>query len=176
MKTANRLKYFFRKPHNIILVLLFVSLAFLTLVPLFSLIRDTFIVHPSEIMSVRGAKINDVTLFHWKKVFLDGTKSFKLFYEPLWNTLKVSLFSSIIAILLGGSFAWLVTRTDMAFKPFISVVFIFPYIMPSWTLAMAWLNFFRNKLIGGAPGLFTALTGIETANWFAYGIFPTSVV
>lgn len=176
VKTANRLKYFFRKPHNIILVLLFVSLAFLTLVPLFSLIRDTFIVHPSEIMSVRGAKINDVTLFHWKKVFLDGTKSFKLFYEPLWNTLKVSLFSSIIAIFLGGSFAWLVTRTDMAFKPFISVVFIFPYIMPSWTLAMAWLNFFRNKLIGGAPGLFTALTGIETANWFAYGIFPTSVV
>jgi iron(III) transport system permease protein len=48
--------------------------------------------------------------------------------------------------------------------------------MPSWTLAMAWLNFFRNRLIGGAPGLFTAITGIPTANWFAYGLFPTSVV
>jgi iron(III) transport system permease protein len=56
------------------------------------------------------------------------------------------------------------------------VVFIFPYIMPSWTLAMAWRNFFRNRLIGGAQGLFTALTGIETADWFAYGIFPIIIV
>ncbi len=176
MKLANRAKYYFRKPHNIILVALAVSLAFLTLLPLVSLIRDTFIVHPSEIMTVRGAKVNDVTLFHWKKVFLDGAKSFKLFYEPLWNTLEVSLFSSILAIILGGVFAWLVTRTNMRFKSFISVVFIFPYIMPSWTLAMAWLNFFRNSLIGGAPGLFTAITGVQTPNWFAYGLFPTSVV
>lgn len=176
MKLANRVKYYFRKPHNVILVVLTVSLAFLTLLPLASLIRDTFIVHPSEIMTVRGAKVNDVTLFHWGKVFFDGVRSFKLFYEPLWNTLKVSLFSSILAIIIGGSFAWLVTRTNMQLKSFISVVFIFPYIMPSWTLAMAWLNFFRNELIGGAPGLFTAITGIRTANWFAYGLFPTSVV
>jgi iron(III) transport system permease protein len=41
---------------------------------------------------------------------------------------------------------------------------------------MAWRNFFRNRLIGGAQGLFTALTGIETADWFAYGIFPIIVV
>jgi len=176
VKLANRAKYYFRKPHNVILVALAISLAFLTLLPLVSLIRDTFIVHPSEIMTVRGAKVNDVTLFHWKKVFLDGAKSFKLFYEPLWNTLEVSLFSSILAIILGGTFAWLVTRTNMRFKSFISVVFIFPYIMPSWTLAMAWLNFFRNSLIGGAPGLFTAITGVQTPNWFAYGLFPTSVV
>lgn len=176
MKFANRAKYYFRKPQNVILVVLAVSLAFLTLLPLVSLIHDTFIVHSSEIMTVHGAKVNDYTLFHWKKVFFDGIKSYRLFYQPLWNTLGVSLFSSILAILIGGSFAWLITRTDMRFKSFISVVFIFPYIMPSWTLAMAWLNFFRNKLIGGAPGLFTAITGIETANWFAYGFFPISVV
>mgnify|MGYP000875855821 FL=1 len=176
MRFANRIKYYFRKPHNVILVVLAITLVFLTLLPLAALIRDTFIVHPSEIMTVRGAKVNDFTLFHWRKVFFDGTKSYKLFYEPLWNTLKVSLFSSILAIIIGGSFAWLITRTNICFKSFISVVFVFPYIMPSWTLAMAWLNFFRNRLIGGAPGLFTAITGIPTANWFAYGLFPTSVV
>ncbi len=63
-----------------------------------------------------------------------------------------------------------------ALEAFISTVFIFPYIMPSWTLAMAWLNFFRNGLIGGSPGLFTAVTGIVTPNWFAYGIFPITIV
>lgn len=176
MKIANRFRAFIKKPHNVILVILAIALAYLTLFPLVSLVRDTFIVHPSEIMSVKQAKVNDVTLFHWRKVFLDGERSLKLFYQPLWNTVKVSLYSSIIAILLGGAVAWLVTRTNIRYKKFISVVFIFPYIMPSWTLAMAWLNFFRNRLVGGAPGLFTALTGIATPNWFAYGIFPTSVV
>ncbi|MHB0896680.1 MAG: ABC transporter permease [Spirochaetales bacterium] len=176
MKSINRFRAFIKKPHNIILVVLVAALAYLTLFPLVSLIRDTFIVHPSEIMSVKHAKVGDVTLFHWRKVFLDGERSLKLFYQPLWNTVKVSLYSSLLAIFLGGAVAWLVTRTNIHFKKFVSVVFIFPYIMPSWTLAMAWLNFFRNRLVGGAPGLFTAITGIATPNWFAYGIFPTSIV
>ena len=176
MKTANRLKTFIKKPHNVILVILVVALAYLTLFPLLSLIRDSFLVHPSELMSIRQSKVGDSTLYHWRKVFLDGERSLKLFYQPLWNTVKVSLYSSILAILLGGAVAWLVTRSNMHFKKFVSTVFIFPYIMPSWTLAMAWLNFFRNRLVGGAPGLFTAITGIATPNWFAYGIFPTSVV
>jgi len=176
VKIVNRFRTFIKKPHNVILVALTLALAYLTLFPLISLIRDTFIVHPSEIMSVKQSKVGDVTLFHWRKVFLDGERSLKLFYLPFWNTMKVSLFSSVIAIVLGGTVAWLVTRTNILFKKFISVVFIFPYIMPSWTLAMAWLNFFRNRLVGGAPGLFTAITGIATPNWFAYGIFPTSIV
>ena len=160
----------------VILVILAISLAFLTLFPLLSLARDTLIVHPSEIMTVKGSKIGDVTLFHWKKVFFDGESSQNLFYRPFWNTVKVSLYSCVVAILLGGSVAWLITRSNLRWKPFISTVFIFPYIMPSWTLAMAWLNFFRNGLIGGAPGLFTSLTGIVTPNWFAYGIFPIVIV
>jgi iron(III) transport system permease protein len=41
---------------------------------------------------------------------------------------------------------------------------------------MAWRNFFRNRLIGGAQGLWTALTGLETSNWFAYGAFPIIIV
>jgi iron(III) transport system permease protein len=176
MTIGNQIKSFMRKPHNVILVVLAISLTFLTLVPLLSLIRDTLIVHPSELMSVRGSKVGDLTPFHWRKVFLDGETSQNLFYKPFWNTMYVSLWSCVVALVLGGSVAWLVTRSDLRWKSFISTAFIFPYIMPSWTLAMAWLNFFRNRLIGGAPGLFTALTGIETANWFAYGAFPIIIV
>ncbi|MFH2113097.1 MAG: ABC transporter permease subunit, partial [Spirochaetota bacterium] len=176
MTIGNQIKSFMRKPHNIILVVLAISLTFLTLFPLLSLIRDTIIVHPSELMSVRGSKIGDLTHFHWRKVFLDGESSQNLFYKPFWNTMYVSLWSCVVALVLGGSVAWLVTRSDLRWKSFVSTAFIFPYIMPSWTLAMAWLNFFRNRLIGGAPGLFTALTGIETANWFAYGAFPITIV
>ena len=176
MSWQNRFKTFIKEPQNIILIVLFILLSFLTLLPLVSLIRDTLIAHPSELMSIKGAKAGDFTLFHWYKVFFDGKNSQNLFYSPFWNTVKVSFGSCAIAIGLGGTVAWLVARSNIRFKSIISTIFVFPYIMPSWTLAMAWLNFFRNSYIGGKPGLFTALTGIETANWFAYGEFPIILV
>lgn len=176
MTAANRFKSFIRKPHNVILIALAITLSFLTLFPLLSLVRDTVIVHPSELMSIRGSKPGDLTNFHWRKVFFDGETSRNLFYKPFWNTINISLGACLVSLVLGGGVAWLVTRSDLRWKSFISTAFIFPYIMPSWTLAMAWLNFFRNRLIGGAPGLFTALTGIETPNWFAYGAFPIVIV
>ena len=126
-------------------------------------------------MRVKGSKVGDFTLYHWMKVMFSSA-SRKIFYEPFLNTMVVALGTCFISILLGGLVAWLVTRTNIKFKGIISTLFIFPYIMPSWTLAMAWLNFFKNSRVGGSPGFFTALTGIETANWFAYGPFPIIMV
>jgi len=172
---TNRFKSFIKKPHNIILVSLACILTYLTIVPMITIIMDTFTVHQAELMRVKGAQVGDFTLYHWAKV-LFSSASRKIFYEPFLNTMAVSLGTCFIAISLGGFVAWLVTRTNLRFKGFLSTLFIFPYIMPSWTLAMAWLNFFKNSLVGGSPGLFTAFTGIETANWFAYGPFPIVVV
>lgn len=176
MQTKNRIKAFISKPYNVLLIVFAVLLFFLTMIPLFSLFRDTVVVHPSELMSIPGSSVNDFTLFHWRKVLFDGVNSQAIFYRPLMNTIVVSLGSTFIAISLGGIVAWLVTRTDIRFKSLISGLFVLPYIMPSWTLAMAWLNFFRNSLIGGSPGLFTVLTGIAVPNWFSYGAFPIAVV
>ncbi|NLC55009.1 MAG: iron ABC transporter permease [Erysipelothrix sp.] len=176
MSIKNSLKAYFSKPQNVILVMLLAVLSFLTMFPLLSLIKDTVTVHPSELMSIPGSSVGDLTSFHWKKVFFDGENSKIMFYKPLWNTIKISIGSSFLAITLGGSVAWLITRSNLKFKSLISTLFVLPYIMPSWTLAMAWLNFFRNSHIGGAPGLFTALTGIATPNWFAYGPFPIVMV
>lgn len=172
----NNLKSYLKKPYNIILLVLVVVLAYLTLVPLVTIVMDTFTVHSSEVRMVKGSVKGDLTLYHWQKMFASGVTSQKTFYEPFCNTMVVAFLSCILAILIGGFFAWVVTRTNIKCKGFISTVFVFPYIMPSWTLAMAWLNFFRNSRIGGAPGIFTVLTGIETANWFAYGIFPIIMV
>lgn len=142
---------------------------------MFSIIRDTFTVHQSEMMKIKGAMVGDFTLYHWKKVLFSSISK-KIFYEPLGNTLYIALGSCLVSIILGGIVAWLVTRSDLKYKSLVSTLFIFPYIMPSWTLAMFWLNFFKNSLVGGAPGLFTVLTGIETPNWFAYGPFPIIMV
>ena len=176
MSATQRLRMFFRKPYNVILVLLFVALILLTFLPLLSIVLDTVTVHSSEVMRIRGSHAGDFTDYHWTKVLLDGSTSMSIFYKPLWNTVLISLATCAIAIFFGGGMAWLITRTDVKYKPFLSALFVVPYIMPSWTLALAWLNFFRNSLVGGVPGLFTVLTGITTPNWFAYGFFPISIV
>lgn len=176
MTFSMKLRMFFRKPYNVILVLLFAALILLTFLPLLSIVLDTVTVHSSEVMRIRGSHAGDFTDYHWTKVILDGTTSMSIFYKPLWNTVLISLSTCAIAIFFGGGMAWLITRTDIKYKPFLSELFVVPYIMPSWTLALAWLNFFRNSLVGGVPGLFTVLTGIPTPNWFAYGFFPISIV
>lgn len=175
MTYGNRLRMYYKKPHNVILTILSVVLIYLTVIPLFSIIGDTFRVHQAELMKIHGAKVGDFTLYHWQKVLFSSISQ-KMFYQPFWNTVVVALGTCLVAILIGGLFAWLITRTDMKYKNLVSTLFIFPYIMPSWTLAMAWLNFFKNSLVGGSPGLFTVLTGIPTANWFAYGQFPIIMV
>lgn len=176
MTFSMKLRMFFRKPYNVILVLLFAALILLTFLPLLSIVLDTVTVHSSEVMRIRGSHAGDFTDYHWMKVLLDGTTSMSIFYKPLWNTVLISLSTCAIAIFFGGGMAWLITRTDIKYKPFLSALFVVPYIMPSWTLALAWLNFFRNSLVGGVPGLFTVLTGIPTPNWFAYGFLPISIV
>jgi len=170
-KILNRVFAFFNKPENVILVILLLTLVYLTIVPLFSIAFDTFTVHSSEVRRIRGSSAGDFTLYHWNYVF-NSRSSKNLFYKPLLNTTLVSLAVCAFSLIVGGFFAWMVTRTNLKFKKAISTLMLFPYIMPSWTLAMAWLNFFKNSNIGGAPGLFTALTGITTPDWIAYGFFP----
>ncbi|MBQ2655415.1 MAG: iron ABC transporter permease, partial [Erysipelotrichaceae bacterium] len=71
---------------------------------------------------------------------------------------------------------WLVSRSDMRWKKLLTKLFIFPYIMPSWTLGLAWKNFFKNIEITGSNGIFYSLTGIQVPTWFAYGEFPIIIV
>lgn len=176
MILKNKVLNFLKKPHNIILIILSIVLGYLIFIPLLSIVYDTFLVHPSEVMRVAGKTVDDLTFYHWKKVFADGMGSVHLFYKPVLNSVLVALSTCVVAITLGGSFAWLVTRSDIRYKGAISTMFMFSFIMPSWTLAMAWINFFKNSHIGGTTGLFTVFTGIETADWFAYGFLPIVLV
>jgi len=151
-----------------------VVLAYLTLLPMLSMIRDTVTVHVAETMRLKKP-VGSFTWEHWRKVLFDAS-SLSIFYRPLWNSLVTSLGSCLFALAFGGFFAWLVTRTNMRWKRSLSALFIFPYIMPSWTIALAWYNVFKNTVVGGVPGFFTAVTGLETPNWFAYGAFPIALV
>ena len=59
-------------------------------------------------------------------------------WTPLLNTVYLSVGTCVMSILYGGVFAFLVTRTNLAWRKYLSSIFIFPYIMPQWTLAVVW--------------------------------------
>lgn len=167
--------HFIRKPQNLIMVLAVCFLVFLVVFPLVSIIGDTLKVHSAERMRIPGAKVGSLTTYHWRYVLLESSNR-NTFFKPLLNSLVTSLGSCFVAIVLGGVFAWLVSRTNIRWKSLISSVFMFPYIMPSWTLAVAWLNFFKNEKVGGGLGIVSSLTGIVFPDWFAYGAFPIIIV
>ena len=171
--TLNRWR-FYVTPERVLSVCFIVLLAYLVVVPLFMMIQETFIVHPLERFQIPGSEVNDFTLAHWYRFFISES-AYTFFYRPLVNTLIISFGLSFLALLIGGALAWLVVRTDMPLKETISNWAVVPYILPSWTLALAWISLFKNDRIGGEKGIVSALTGFEPPDWFAYGLFPITI-
>jgi iron(III) transport system permease protein len=93
-------------------------------------------------------------------------------FQPLLHSLTVSLTATFIAFTIGGSLAWMVVRTDLPARNLINVLAVIPYIMPSWTIAMAWTVLFKNRTMGGAPGILEYLLGQGPPDWLAYGAVP----
>ena len=189
-RTQGKLRAWFSKPANVILLLFCVVLVMLTLYPLVSMLSEMFLVHSSERTMVRkqGLKVGDFTTIHFEKLLFtldDGiggdittSNSWINFYQPLLNTLLISVAASCIAIVFGGLVAFLITRTNISCKKFISGVFVFPYIMPSWTLATFWQSFFKNTEIGlrTSNGIMASVFGVFMPEWFVYGPFPIALV
>lgn len=171
-------KRFFSNPANIILIIFFAVLAFLIFYPLLTLVVDTFIVNTmQETIYTPGLFVGDATLEWWSRMISNPETAGMYFWVPLWNSIKMSLLSSVIAILYGGIVAFFVTRTNMKGKKIISTVFVFPYIMPSWTLATFWQNFWQNPGIGnGTGGMMYNLFGLRVSEGFVYGIVPSAIV
>ena len=175
-KWLNQGKTWIGMPANSILVIFGILLLFLTIAPLIYVIIDTFTVHMMEVPLIPNSKIGDFTIYHYKTLFA-SSKSWHLFYKPLLNSLWTSALACVFAILFGGVVAYLITRTNLKFKKLISTVFIFPYIMPQWTLALFWKNLFMStSCTGGYAGELQALTGIVTPEWLVLGGLPIALV
>lgn len=167
---------YFQKPEHIILVLFAVVLTIATVVPFFTLFYDTIKVHPGSIDSVMTGKVKGLTGYNWMDLFT-GTLAKQNLWIPLWNSVLLAVFSCLGAILFGGTFAYLITRTNVKFKKYLSSIFIFTYIMPQWTLAVIWLNLFKSQQVTGTSnGLFAALFNINMPGWWTQGLFPTVVI
>ena len=115
-----RVRAFFGKPANIILVAFCAVLSVLTLYPLILLLLETVTVHAGkEVTSIKLPR-GSFTLYSLKNIFATSRFNYSqlTFYQPLFNTLAVALTASLIAILFGGGVAWLITRTNLKCKKF----------------------------------------------------------
>ena len=172
-----RLRAFVTKPANLLLVFFLAVLAVLSMMPMLTMLQNMFTVHMGLEKKLYRMKVGDWTTKHFLKLFEGGDWSNVNFWEPLKNSFIVAIGSGILGIAIGGTIAWFVTRSDLKCKKFISAVFVFPYMMPAWTLALFWTNMFQNSKVGcGNVGMVESIFGVCMPEWFVYGLFPMIVV
>jgi iron(III) transport system permease protein len=157
---------------RVILSLLMLAIMFvMVVIPLFKLVQTTLTWGPTDIPRHPEAVEGDLTLFHYIRM-LSGRLAQIYTYTPLQHSLTVAFGATLLALVIGGSLAWLVVRTDMPGRKIINQLAVIPYIMPSWTLAQAWVVLFKNRLSGGTPGVFEFLVGQAPPDWLSYGAVP----
>ncbi|WP_294514981.1 iron ABC transporter permease [uncultured Intestinimonas sp.] len=172
----NKIKTFFSKPHNVILLLMGIVLTVTTVAPIVAIVEDTFKIHPGTIDAYLTGQASGYTLVNYIDLFTSNLAKTNL-WLPLWNTILLAVGTCVVSILYGGLFAFLVTRTNLAWRKYLSSIFIFPYIMPQWTLAVVWQHMFNsNAVTGTSNGLLAATLGIEMPAWWCLGLFPSVVV
>ncbi|MCG4468199.1 iron ABC transporter permease [Lawsonibacter sp. DFI.6.74] len=172
----NKVKTFFSKPHNVILLLMGLVLTVTTVAPIIAIVEDTFKIHAGTIDAYLTGQSSGYTAVNYIDLFTSSMAKSNL-WTPLLNTVWLAVGTCVVSILFGGLFAFLITRTNLAWRKYLSSIFIFPYIMPQWTLAVVWQNLFNsNAVTGTSNGLLAATAGITMPIWWCKGLFPSIVV
>jgi len=157
---------------KVVLALIMLALMFyMVIVPLYRLVETTVTWQAHDLTSNPGAVVGKLTSFHYVRM-LTGVLGSIYTYAPLRHSMTVAIGATLLALIIGGSLAWLVVRTDMPGRTLVNQLAVFPYIMPSWTLAQAWIVLFKNRLSGGTSGVFEFVTGQPPPSWLAYGPVP----
>ena len=173
----NRIRTFFSKPYHVILLVLGVVLTFTTVAPIIAIVRDTLAIHPGTVDANLTDRSSGYSMANYADLFTNSFVARRFLWTPLRNTLLLSVGTCAVSILFGGAVAFLVTRTNLAWRRYISSIFIFPYIMPQWTLAVVWQNLFQsNAVTGTSNGLLASLFGVHMPLWWCKGLFPSTMV
>ena len=170
-KLKNQVIGVLSNPFNVIVFLCLIMLFCLIVIPLLTMVSNTFMVAKAELRQLPGQQIGDPTLFYWKYLFATvlGTS---VFLPALGNSLMIGFFVTIISMPLGAVLAWLMVRSDIPGKKILSMLIVIPYMIPSWCKSLAWLAVFRNKTAGNLGML--AGMGVPVPDWLAYG--PIAII
>ena len=135
-----------RNPFNMIVLVSLIVLFCLIVIPLLTMVKETFTLAQSELRRVDG-KVGDFTLYYWWYMLASNMNKAVL-WEPLMHSLVCGIFTTLISVPLGSVLAWLMIRTDIPGKKVLGLLVTVPYMIPSWTKALAWLAVFRTHTSG----------------------------
>ncbi|WP_433004232.1 ABC transporter permease [Kribbella sp. CA-294648] len=164
-----RLSVALHEPTLLIGIVLTLILLYLVIAPLVAVLSDAFRVQFGDEPKT-GQSAGELSGYYLWRVFRSQVSSI-VFWHPLVNTLIVAVGVTVLALLLGGISAFLLTRTNIAGRKWLATALVVPYMLPSWTFALAWLALFKNERSGGQVGILEA-RGISTPDWLAYGAVP----
>ena len=106
-----------------------------------AVILGVLVVPPAIILAVRSfsitnpdASIGGWTFTHYLRFFANAD-----LYQSLFNSLVFAVFSTIVALLFGGTLAWLVERTNTRFKALAYVTTVISMGTPYILYVSAWL-------------------------------------
>ena len=168
-KVRHTLSIVSHEPANLLGALLLMLFSWIILAPVMSVLLNAVLVQSGDEGRI-GATEGTFTAWYLLRT-LTSRMSELLLWTPLLNTLAVALSTVAMALIVGVALAWLINRTDIAGRKWFATLLIVPFMLPSWTFALAWSTIFKNHAIGGQPGWLEAM-GIQTPNWMAYGYFP----
>jgi iron(III) transport system permease protein len=171
LATSRRFFRWLTTPRVLLALIMLILMFYMVILPLFRLVQTTLTYQANDYIRVPGAVPGEFTFFHYIRMLTSKIASIYL-YAPLQHSLTIALGATALSMVIGGGLAWLMVRTNMPGRKLVNQLALFPYMMPSWTLAQAWILLFKNKLSGGTPGVFEALLGQPPPSWLAYGPVP----
>jgi iron(III) transport system permease protein len=174
LAASRRFTRWLTSAHVVLALIMMAMMIYLILVPLYRMLETTLTFQEKDVLFVPDAVVGGFTTFHWVRMLASQISKVMLF-APLQHSLVTAAGATLLALVVGSVMAWLVIRTDMPGRKLISNLATLPYIMPSWTLAMAWTVMFKNRSMGGTPGVFEYLLGYGPPDWLAYGPIPIMI-
>lgn len=161
------------EPANLLGIVLTCIFAYLILAPITSILINAVIVQSGDSFRI-GSAVGDWTDYYLLRTLFSRMSSM-LLWVPFLNTLSLAITTVLGTLMLGVTLAWLVNRTDMAGRRWLATTLIVPFMLPSWTFALAWRTLFKNSSVGGQPGWLESLN-IDTPDYLAYGFVPTALI
>ncbi|TRL40858.1 iron ABC transporter permease [Rhizobium straminoryzae] len=147
--------------------------AYLIVAPVISILLQAILVQAGDSTRLRQEE-GALTLYYLARAFASRMSGI-LLWGPLVNTLSIAAATVTVSVSLGVVLAWLVNRTDLFGRSWFATALIVPFMLPTWTFALAWTTIFKNGVVGGQPGWLQAM-GFATPNWLAYGTLPIVVI
>src|SRR5512146_85266 len=171
LANLRRVTRWLTSPHVLLSLIMLAIMFVMVVIPLYRLVATTLVWGPTDIPRHPEAVEGQLTIYHYVRM-LTGRLAQIYTYAPLQHSMVISIGSTLLALFIGGSLAWLVVRTDMPGRKLVNQLAVIPYIMPSWTLAQAWVTFFKNRLSGGTAGVYEYVLGQSPPDWLSYGPVP----